>query len=93
MYLLLWAEGGVLSLLGWIGMMLVLLAGAALVLARDRLASALALSVLSTFLITSTASPHMYARVWLVPIFIAMAFVFEAMGRPAERPRPDMRRG
>jgi O-antigen ligase len=93
MYLLLWAEGGVLSLLGWIGMMLVLLAGAALVLARDRLASALAFSVLSTFLITSTASPHMYARVWLVPIFIAMAFVFEAMGRPAERPRPDMRRG
>jgi hypothetical protein len=35
----------------------------------------------------------MYARVWLVPIFIAMAFVLEAMGRPAERPRRDMRRG
>ena len=86
MYLLLWAEGGVVSLLGWIGMMLVLLAGALLALPRDRLAAALALAVLSTFLIISTASPHMYARMWVVPIFVAMAFVFEAMGRPAARP-------
>lgn len=77
MYLLVWVEGGMLALIGWLGMMAVLVAGAVAGYRRDRLATALALSVLSTFLTFSTASPHMYARLWAVPVLIALAIALE----------------
>jgi O-antigen ligase len=73
MYLLIWVEGGLPALAGWIGMLLTFFATALRAFRRDRLASALALSVLTTFLIFSSASPHMYARLWAVPVLIALA--------------------
>ena len=73
MFLLLWAEGGLLSLLGWIVMLAVLFATAVKAFSVDRLATALTLSVGSTFVIASMASPHMYARLWAVPVLLAVA--------------------
>ena len=77
MYLLLWAEGGLIALIGWIMMLAILIAAALLVYKRDRMTSALALSVVTALVVSSTASPHMYARLWMVPVMMAMAFVFE----------------
>src|SRR3546814_16856122 len=75
MYLLLWAEGGLLALLGWLLLMTISALVAIGVYQYDRQAAALGLSVLATFLIFSTASPHMYARVWLVPLMLALTVV------------------
>jgi O-antigen ligase len=73
MYLLLWVEGGFLALVGWIAMIGVGGVIGFTALKRDRLAGALALSVLATFLLFSAASPHMYARLWAVPVLLALA--------------------
>ena len=72
-YLLLWSEGGLLALIGWLLMLTILFGMALSALRHDRRAGALALAVLSLFLVASTASPHMYARMWLVPVLVAIA--------------------
>lgn len=78
MYLLLWVEGGFIALAGWVTMMSIFLVVAFAALRRDRLAGALALSVFATFLLFSTASPHMYARLWAVPVILALAIAQHA---------------
>lgn len=88
LYLLLWVEGGLASLIGWLWMMGILAVGAIWALRHDRLVAALALSVFATFLIYSAASPHMYARQWIVPLLLAMAPVFAIMGQLARRHGP-----
>ncbi|MDX3909585.1 MAG: O-antigen ligase family protein [Sphingobium sp.] len=80
MYLLLWVEGGFIALAGWITMMSIFLLVALAALRRDRMAGALCLSVLATFLLFSTASPHMYARLWAVPVILALAIARTAGG-------------
>ena len=87
MYLLLWAEGGLVAMFGWILMQAVMLAAAVKAYPRDHVAAALTLSVATTFLISSTASPHMYARLWSVPILLAMAVSIEAMVDPGQASR------
>ena len=77
MYLLLWVEGGFLALVGWIAMIGVGGVIGFTALKRDRLAGALALSVLATFLLFSAASPHMYARLWAVPVLLALAIALQ----------------
>ncbi|WP_426170208.1 O-antigen ligase family protein [Sandarakinorhabdus sp. DWP1-3-1] len=84
-YLLLWAEGGIAALVGWLVMLLVLLGIAAAALRRDRLAGALGLAVTMSFIVSSIASPHMYARMWVVPVLLAVALIFAS----AEQPRPS----
>lgn len=88
MYLLLWAEGGLFAMFGWILMQAVMLAAAVKAYARDHVAAALTLSVATTFLISSTASPHMYARLWGVPILLALAVSIEVVVDPG----PALRR-
>lgn len=83
LYLLLWAEGGLISLIGWLSMISILAARAVRTIRQDRAAAALGLSVLLTFIIFSNAAPHMYARVWMVPLLLAMAPCFFIGG---ERP-------
>jgi O-antigen ligase len=93
MYLLLWTEGGLVAMFGWVLMMAVLLAAAIRAYPRDRLATALTLSTTTTFLIATTASPHMYARLWSVPVLIALAVSIEValdVG-PAQRRRSVLR--
>jgi O-antigen ligase len=86
MYLLIWVEGGGLALLGWLGMMVAFLVTAFGAFRRDRLASGLALSVMGTFLLFSTASPHMYARLWAVPVLLALGVARTSNDDPL---RPD----
>ncbi len=78
MYLLLWVEGGFLCLLGWLMMMAAALSVAIAAFMRDRQRGALALTVLSSFLLFSTASPHMYARLWAVPVLLAIAIALHS---------------
>lgn len=101
-YLLLWAEGGLLSLLSWLALMTILGVTAWLAEVRDRLASALGFSVLSTFIVFSSSNPHMYARLWMVPLMLAMAPAFAAASNrsmmratplPGARPLGRMRAG
>lgn len=93
MYLLLWVEGGLISMFGWIVMLSVLFAAAIKAYPQDRLATALTLSTSGTFLIASTASPHMYARLWSVPVLLALAVSID-MARdpgPAEKRKAALR--
>jgi O-antigen ligase len=78
MYLLIWVEGGLLALIGWLGMIAVAVITAFIACRDDRLAGALALSVLATFVLFSTASPHMYARLWATPALLAIAIARNA---------------
>ncbi len=84
-YLLLWAEGGIASLLGWVGMLLLLAAASLNVLLRDRFRGALGLAVLGVFLVNTNCTPHMYARLWCVPLAAAMAIVLTVPKRQAGR--------
>lgn len=88
MYLLLWAEGGLISLFGWLIMMGVMIVTALMAYARDRLASALTLATGINFLIASTASPHMYARLWAVPMLLAISVSLDAIKAGAADRRP-----
>lgn len=81
MYLLLWTEGGLVTLLGWLMLLAILIAAATQAFRRDRMTAALALSVITVLVVSSNASPHMYARMWMVPVMVAMAFVFEFADR------------
>lgn len=85
-YLLLWSEGGLLALIGWLLMLTILLGIALSALRHDRRAAGLALAVFGLFLVASTASPHMYARMWLVPVMVAIAFAVAARGTPQAPP-------
>lgn len=90
MYLLVWAEGGLLSLLGWIGMIAVLAVRAAKTYSRNRLAAALPLSVLSSLLIFASATPHMYARMWAVPILLALAVAYDEVASTSRQRREPL---
>ena len=70
-YLLLWAEGGLPALLGWLMMIMVPLAAALHRWRDDRAACALVMAVALPFIAFSMASPHMYARNWAVPLILA----------------------
>lgn len=83
LYLLLWAEGGLVSLISWLGLLAVLIAGIVKAAGRDRLAAGLGAAVLSTFLFYTTANPHMYARFWIVPLLLAMGPVFASASSTA----------
>lgn len=74
-FLLLWAEGGLIAMVGWIVMTLVPLALAIRAIARDRIAGGLGLAVFTSFLIFSMAAPHMYSRSWGVPLFAALGII------------------
>lgn len=76
MYLLVWAEGGVLALIGWLVIAVTPIIASIRCYRRDRQAAGLGLAVTSVFLIFSVAAPHMYSRSWVTPLLIAMAMIF-----------------
>jgi O-antigen ligase len=75
-YMLLWVEGGLVAVIGWVGLIGVLGFAGITMLNRRPLDAALALSVLAVLVIYSIAAPHMYARVWFAPVLLAVAPVF-----------------
>lgn len=75
-FLLLWAEGGLIALAGWVGVLVIALIGGIIALPHDRLVAALAFSLTAIFVIFCNAAPHMYARIWTVPLLLALAPAF-----------------
>lgn len=80
MYLLVWTEGGVFALIGWLMMMTLPIVLSLYCLARDRGTAGLGLAVTFVFITFSMASPHMYSRSWSVPLVIAMAVMIHQLG-------------
>ena len=78
MYMLLWVEGGFITMVAWIFMMMILLIVPLSTLRWHRLESALSLSVMTVFLINTMASPHMYHRLWIVPVLLAIGIALRA---------------
>lgn len=72
--LLIWTEGGMFALLGWAFVMGILALIAMRAIKFDKTVAALALSVVLSFFIISNASTHVYARLWVVPLLIAVRF-------------------
>ena len=76
MYLLVWAEGGMFALIGWLVIAVLPIIGAVRAFRDDHQAAGLTLAVASVFLAFSMAAPHMYSRSWVVPLLIAMSMLF-----------------
>lgn len=85
MYLLVWTEGGVFALIGWLMMMTLPIIISLYCLARDRGTAGLGLAVTFVFIAFSMASPHMYSRSWSVPLVVAMAVMIHRLGRPRNK--------
>ena len=83
-FLLLWAEGGLMAMFGWIAIILVPAALALRMIRRDQPAAGLGLAVFTSFFIFSVAAPHMYSRSWVVPLFVAVALLLTSRA-PARR--------
>lgn len=79
-YLLLWAEGGLVTLIGWLMLPQIIALTALWVFVRPggRLVAATVLSVVAVYLLAATGTAHMYARFWVVPLHLAMALLMVA---------------
>ncbi|HEX5080387.1 MAG TPA: O-antigen ligase family protein, partial [Geminicoccaceae bacterium] len=76
-YLLLWAEGGLPALIGWLMLPQIIILAAVRMLGRPRgrLIAATTLAVVTVFLLAATGSAHMYARFWVVPLHLCVALL------------------
>lgn len=75
-WMLLLTEGGLLSLAGLAAMTLILgiMGLKAMTLIRED--AAMTLAMLTIFLVFTTSIPHMYNRLWIVPVSLALATAF-----------------
>lgn len=89
LYLLLWAEGGVLALLGWCLMLLtiILLAVAARLSGAPSALAAQAVATTFILLLGANATAHLYARFWILPSLLSVALLMAGLGRQFSRPR------
>ena len=88
-YLLLWAEGGLPTLIGWLMLPQIIVLAALWVFARPsgRLIAATTLAVVAVFLLVATGTTHMYGRFWVVPLHLCMALLMVAWaGRRRQQP-------
>jgi hypothetical protein len=91
-YLLLWVEGGVPALIGWICLVTIPLVGSLLVGKGQRLVAATGFAVGTVSALMGLTGAHMYARHGYVPLHLAMALVFAtAAGARARRVVPYRR--
>ncbi|KQX27809.1 lipid A core--O-antigen ligase [Ensifer sp. Root423] len=89
LYLLLWAEGGLVALFGWLMFAAV---GFLLWLAvkrggGDKYAAAAVLTTIAALLTIALSNPHMYARYWTIPVFLTFGLALVRLKRT--HPRPD----
>lgn len=73
--LLILTEGGAVALAGLLIMLVILWILAARAVAADRHGGAMVVAVLAVFCIYTTAVPHMYTRLWIGPVLMALAAV------------------
>jgi O-antigen ligase len=76
LYLLVWNEGGCVAFVGLVTLLLLLLVLAAAGLRRNRDAAAMAVAVATVFLIYTVSYPHMYSRMWTVPVLVALSVIY-----------------
>ncbi|MDB5713871.1 MAG: hypothetical protein JWO15_1268 [Sphingomonadales bacterium] len=83
LYLLIWTEGGLVALLGLLTMLSLTIYMPISTLGTRRAESALAFSVVVVFLIYTMASPHIYARLSVMPLILALALLFSRKDVPS----------
>lgn len=92
-YLLFWVEGGVLTLIGWMAILLV--GGAAALeayMTREyRLTGAAAFSLVIVLTFIGINTPYMYGRYWMVPFMLAVALAINAVAM-MQTPKTTIRR-
>lgn len=76
LYLLIWNEGGVLAFAGLVTMLCLLVALAALGFKARPREGAMALAVVTVFLIYTSSLPHMYSRNWAIPLMLALSTIY-----------------
>lgn len=76
LYLLIWTEGGFVAFLGLLSLLGVLALLTFNAVRIDRAAGAMAAGVLVVFLVYTNTSAHMYARLWLMPVMVALSTVY-----------------
>jgi O-antigen ligase len=89
LYLLLWVEGGLLALIGWmmfsgVGFLLWLAVKKA---GGDKHAMATVSTTVAALLTIAMSNPHMYARYWTIPVFLSFGLALVGLKRAALRNR------
>ena len=89
-HLLLWVEGGLPALIGWLMLpqIIVLMAFWTFVRPGGRLVGATTLAVVTVFLLAATGNSHMYARFWVVPLHLCMALLMVSWASRLRLPSP-----
>lgn len=82
LYLLIWNEGGSIAFAGLIVLLALLCILAAGGLRRGRAEGAMACAVVIVFLIYTASYPHMYSRMWLMPIMVALSVIYTRRDEP-----------
>jgi O-antigen ligase len=82
MYMLQFSEGGILALAGWVALAGMLALIPLWRLGRNRLEASLSLSTIMVFQVFTMASPHMFARFWMVPVLIPLGLLLAPDGLP-----------
>jgi hypothetical protein len=88
-WMLLLTEGGLLSVSGLFAIFAVLCAMSIKAISWHREDGAMALALLVILVIFSTSMPHMYNRLWIAPIMLALAATFAHSRRPVDDERQD----
>jgi O-antigen ligase len=90
-YLLLWVEGGLLALIGWVCLLMIVLLGSVLIAKSQRLVAATGFALAVIFSSIGFTTAHIYSRQSVIPLYLAMALVIayapEIRARRASRHR------
>ncbi|WP_048885201.1 O-antigen ligase family protein [Aurantiacibacter atlanticus] len=88
LYLIIGNEGGLIALFGLVCMIMVALTYSINFYRKDRLDGAVCLTMLGIFIAYSLAIPHMYTRIWVIPLFLCLAMSRQSwMQQPQYIPR------
>ncbi|MBK5265389.1 MAG: O-antigen ligase domain-containing protein, partial [Alphaproteobacteria bacterium] len=90
MYLLAWTEGGMPALIGWVIMVLTLVALPLPVLRSHPAEAAVCCGVIFVFLSYTMASPHMFGRLWMVPLMLPLGLLLTRPSAPTAVPGRDV---
>ena len=87
LFLLLLNEGGLLSIGGLLAMLGILLAWFVGTFRWHRLEGSVGLAALGVFIIYAMAIPHMYTRLWTIPIMLCAALALQSLRLPPQASR------
>ena len=76
LHLLIWNEGGIVAFAGVVILLLTMVAAAFVAISKNRMEGAMILAVVAVFNIYTLSVPHMYSRMWILPVILAMATYF-----------------